>query len=123
MSKIKLDDTMLSVFSKMSEGNPGAMSVLANLVKYGRYIDPYAESFMYILMLDERGIYGSRIWILYKDICGESIVRLMFLIRACQLGIVMTDDLFKPDKDFDEIMLSTLYVLPNMNTEIPGGVS
>jgi hypothetical protein len=38
------------------------------------------------LFLDDKGIYGSRIWMFYKDVCGESLVNMLAVMRACQLG-------------------------------------
>lgn len=38
--------------------------------------------------MDDMGIYGSHIWLLYKDICGQNLVQLLGLLRAYQLGFV-----------------------------------
>ena len=39
-----------------------------------------------ILQMDSLGIYGSRIWCLYKDVCGESIPKAIAMLRAYQMG-------------------------------------
>ena len=89
MLKIKLSDTTKDVLVKMSEGNPGALSVLIRILNNPQ-IDP--DSFMgpmgAILSLDTLELYGSNIWILYKDVCGESISKMLAVIRAQQLGFV-----------------------------------
>lgn len=70
-SRIELNDTGLSVLLKMSDGNPGAMDVIAQMLKEGARIDP--QSFLgglgAVLALDTHRIYGPRIWMLYKDVC------------------------------------------------------
>ncbi len=88
MSKIQLTDTAPDILVKMSEGNHGAVSVLIRMLKEGEAIDP--QSFMgglgAILGLDTHRIYGSKIWMLYKDVCGQDLVKMMAVLRACQLG-------------------------------------
>ena len=88
MSKINLNDSVLTILEKMSEGNPGAATVLVRIVKEGAEIDPqsFAGELTGILSLDTYGIYGSKIWMLYKDVCGHSLVDMLALLRACQLG-------------------------------------
>jgi len=61
---IDFGDSML--LEKMSEGNPGAISVLGRLM-----IVP--TGLMSILDLDDMNIRGSQIWVAYKDYCGEDI--------------------------------------------------
>lgn len=86
--RITLEDTTISALMKLSEGNPGALSVLARWLKEGSVIDPYADPFMGVLMLDTFGIYGPDIWILYKDICDSSLGLFWSVVRAMQYGIV-----------------------------------
>lgn len=88
MSRIQLTDTTLDVVMKMAEGNPGAANVLSELLKQGRQIDPdsFCGGLATIMDFDTNGIYGCKIWVLYKDVCGQSIRRVMLLSRAAQLG-------------------------------------
>lgn len=90
MSRVQLSDDVRSILFKMSEGNPGALTVMLQLLKKGEQIDP--DSFMgglgIILSLDTHEIYGSRIWMLYKDVCKEDIVSMVAVLRAVQLGYV-----------------------------------
>jgi hypothetical protein len=72
----------------MGEGNPGGMNVLMQLVNsYGN------QGFMSVLWLDTWEIYGSKLWVLYKDVCGESIENTYYLVRAAQLGFLDSQDL------------------------------
>jgi hypothetical protein len=59
---------------RMSKGNPGALRVMMDLAGMG-------SSFDYLAALDEMSIYGSDIWLCYKDVCGQSIFHLMDEIR------------------------------------------
>ena len=88
--KIKLTDTTPDVITKMSEGNPGALSVCIQLLTETEKIDPDAAlgGLSGILMLDGLGIYGSKIWMLYKDVCGEDIADTITVLRGYQLGFI-----------------------------------
>lgn len=99
--RIGLHDDLRSIVMKMasyestdgsqpSGVNPGALNVLLGIVKEAENIDPCngLGAFGPILMLDSLKIYADRIWMLYKDVCKESIVDTIGMIRACQLGIV-----------------------------------
>jgi len=88
MSKIKLNDSGLEIITKMSDGNPGAMSALAELIKNNERIDP--DSVLgplgAILYLDSVKIYGSDIYILFNDKCNRDVRKLIMLLRAAQMG-------------------------------------
>lgn len=93
MSRLNLMMAGMDVAVKMSDGNPGAISVLMMLMasdQPGVEIDPDAAfgGMTPIFNLDTLGIYGSRIWCLYKDVCEESIPHLVALLRGWQLGYV-----------------------------------
>lgn len=89
MSRIKLEDTTLSTIAKMSDGNPGAMMAMLEIIKNHDKIDPQAAfgGLGAIMMLDTWEIYGSSIYILYNDKCGKNVRRMLMLMRATQLGI------------------------------------
>lgn len=89
-TRIELNDTTISMIMKMSGGNPGAVTVLAECLKRGADIDP--DDFMgglgAILGMDSHGIYEHRIWMLYKDVCGQDLKLMLGLLRAVQLGFL-----------------------------------
>ena len=87
-TRIELSDDIKSVLFKLSDGNPGAITVLLRLIKVAEQIDPDAAMGPYapLLNLDSFGIYGSRIWVLYKYVCGEDILKTLAMLRALQLG-------------------------------------
>ena len=88
--RIGLQDTALDVFMKLSEGNPGALTVCMEIFTQNAAIDPdaFLSGLGPLLALDTLGIYGSSIWLLYKDICGEDITKTLAVLRAWQLGFV-----------------------------------
>lgn len=88
MSRIEPDDTSVGILVKLAEGNPGGLTVMINLMKESEAIDPDSVmgEFSHILMLDAFEIYGPRIWMLYKDVCGENLTKTVAVLRAVQLG-------------------------------------
>jgi hypothetical protein len=91
-SKIKLGDSVMDVLIKMSEGNPGAANVLAQILDKK---DWYAgvDGIMMILNLDTIGIYGSKIWILYKDCCNSDLTQMELVLRNWQMGKLTAYDI------------------------------
>lgn len=89
--RITLSDTPVSAITKMSEGNPGAATVLTRVMLDGSKIDPdagHGQSIFILLGFDSRGIFGSRVWMLYKDVCRERLDHTIAMVRAVQLGIL-----------------------------------
>lgn len=93
MGRIQLDDRPLDAMQKMTDGNPGAAVVLGELFQKTKEIDPHAGlgGYHYILFLDDMEIYGSKIWLLYKDICEQKVERIILLLRAWQLGVIKSN--------------------------------
>ncbi len=89
-------DNMMSIVLKMSQGNSGAANVMVQLFIKNADIDPDSVFGEYstVLMLDSMGIYGSEIWILFKDICDQNIHKMILLLRAVQLGYVTWDEVY-----------------------------
>jgi len=96
MSVFELSDSILTIALKMSKGNPGAATVLARLLNEGDEIDKQAlmgkGGVAAVLNLDSFEIYGSRIWLLYKDVCGANLIKMMAVLRAVQCGIINVDE-------------------------------
>lgn len=92
MSKIQLSDTTMDVVAKMSEGNPGAMSALMEMI-IPNNIDPdnVIGGLGAIMLLDTWGIYGTDIYVLHSDICGRQLSKTLAVIRASQLGLFSSD--------------------------------
>jgi hypothetical protein len=93
--RITLQDNLISAAVKLAEGNPGAVTALLELAKQNERIDPDCAFGPVgpLFQLDTLGIYGSRIWMLYKDVCGQNVLYTLAVLRAVQLGIVPPFDL------------------------------
>ncbi len=84
-----LNMSTMDVLVTMAEGNPGASRVLADLWQQNEAIDPDSAlgSMGGIFALDNLDCYGSRIWMLYKDVCGQNLPAMVGVLRAVQLGL------------------------------------
>jgi hypothetical protein len=80
----------LDIVMALSEGNPGAVRVLMELYDAEKTMDPDSAwgGFGPGFGLDNLDIYGSKIWILYKDVCSQNIEATLAVLRAHQLGIL-----------------------------------
>ena len=64
---IDLKDSIMDILILMSEGNPGAATVLAQLMQ------DRDMGLIAIMHLDDMNIRGTQIWIGYKEYCKENI--------------------------------------------------
>jgi hypothetical protein len=65
--KINPEDSPFDAIEKMSEGNPGALTALTDVLESKGVKD----TFEFMMNLDLRRVYGSKIWIGYKDYCNQ----------------------------------------------------
>lgn len=86
--RITANMTVQQMIIVMCEGNPGAMNVLINITKQGGQIDTddAFQGLGTIMTMDMLGIYGHRIWGLYKEVCGKDLAKTIAMTRAYQLG-------------------------------------
>jgi hypothetical protein len=94
-TRIQLEDSIQNIIIKMSDGNPGAVTTLIEVIKNDGRVDPQSAfaGVGSILLLDSFGIYGSSIYILYNDKCNKNIRKFIMLLRAVQLGFIRVDRL------------------------------
>ena len=87
--RITLGMSGAEICKAMAEGNIGGATVCISLLKHNAEIDhdSLLGNLGSILILDTLNIYGSRIWMLYKDVCKENIATTIALLRAYQLGV------------------------------------
>jgi hypothetical protein len=90
MGRIVPSDSIHEALQKMSEGNPDAISAMLDIYGQTLEIDPTVGlgQLHYILWLDDLGVYGGTIWVLYKDVCGQDAEKVLTLCRAWQLGLL-----------------------------------
>ena len=87
-SIIKKDTT--EILAMMVDGNIGATKALMEILTKYKSIDPdaFLGGLGVVFDLDALGIYGSNIWILFKDVCDFNVLKIAVLFRAKQLGII-----------------------------------
>jgi hypothetical protein len=94
MSRLKLDMSFNDAVFAMSDGNPGAITVIMDGFRLGDSIDPQGMGgWGFVLNLDQYGIYGSRVWRLYKYLCGESLSKAIAMVRSAQMGLISAETL------------------------------
>jgi len=124
--RIKLTDSTQSAIVKLCEGNPGALSVCLEVLTRGAQIDPQAMmgGLAGLLALDTLGIYGSKIWMLYKDVCGQDLVKTLAVLRSWQLGHTSKQRVdhaisnYGDGLDLDAILLAVQETLPEFGQEL-----
>jgi hypothetical protein len=79
----------------LADGNPGAVRVMMEMFAKTEAIDPdnAIGGLGSVLFLETLGMYGSRIWLLYKDVCDMDLVATLGMLRAVQLGLLSERDL------------------------------
>lgn len=100
--------------------------VCMRILNEGMNIDPDGMfgGLSILLMLDTYNIYGPRIWMLYKDVCGQDIVKTIAALRVCQMGLFPieklqhTIDSYGEGVDPDELLTMVKNRLPNFNDPI-----
>lgn len=94
MNKIKLDSNPVEAITAMAEGVIGTARVLGDLWTRCAFIDPdnWAKNWWVMLALDNLELYGSNIWLFYKDVCGESYINMCLMLRGIQLGALDHDE-------------------------------
>lgn len=93
--RINFNMSIPEVLVAMCEGNPGALTVCIEAIKNAERIDPDSAfgGLGVIMFMDDLGVYGSRIWMLFKDVCKEDLTKMLAVIRARQLGLGVTAEM------------------------------
>jgi len=64
-------DTEIKQYMTLADGNPGAATVLGEFSLYDGDIQIYLDWF------ERKEIVGPKLWILYKDMCGSNVIKVM----------------------------------------------
>lgn len=101
MSRIGLEDNLISMVAKMSEGNPGAATAIMEILENHDKIDPQGAlgGVGAIMILDTFGIYGTNIYVLWSDKCNRDTRKMLMLLRAVQLGFMPESRLVEISND------------------------
>jgi len=72
----------------MSDGNPGTMGCVSEILKDAANIDSdnFAGLLGPLLSLDMYNIYGADLYKFYNDYCYKNVVMMIAVLRAVQLG-------------------------------------
>ncbi len=86
--RINIDMSITDAVLALCDGNPGGLTVCADLLKSAERINPDGGlgGLGILLLLDSLNIYGSRIWGLYKDVAKQNLGKTVALLLAWQLG-------------------------------------
>jgi len=101
MCRIQLTDNTMDILIKMSDGNPGALTAMMEIIEKHESIDPQAMmgGLGAIMILDTWKIYGTDIYILYNDKCDKDVRKMLMIMRAVQLGFMPESKLVAMAKD------------------------
>ncbi len=69
-------DEWKDVLVKMSEGNPGGLQAMIQMIKTDQ-----ARGCGCVLLLDDMNIRGTQIWICFSNVCGQDALLLMDFIE------------------------------------------
>lgn len=108
MSKLNFNETFSDVLLKLSEGNPGAMTTLFEIMKAKnddeiKYLDTF-------LVIDTMELYGSNLYMLWNDCCNRDINKVLEVIDGYQLGKITDIDINERiknigyGKSFDDLL-------------------
>jgi len=88
MSRIGLTDSIQDILCNMSDGNPGALVAMLQLIEHTPNIDPQnvLGGFGVIMSLNDMKIYGTDIAVLFSDKCDKDPRKFNLLMRGRQLG-------------------------------------
>jgi len=99
MTRLTLNDDFKESMKKLCDGNPGAINVMFQCLD-----KDFISGSLTLVELDRKGIYGSDIWRIYKDECGEDIDKFMrkinpasFTEKGQQFSRRMQGELMKGD--------------------------
>lgn len=126
--RIQLDMNMVEVVVTMSEGDLRVAPICADALRHGKFIDPdnAFEGFGALLDLDTHGIYGSRIYMLWNDVCKRNLAHMLAVLRADQMGqlagcsdrvIQHAIDNHGEGLDLPAVLVAVKEALPNFNID------
>jgi len=85
--KYQYGDSTMDLVVKMGEGNPGAMMACMELFKIG------PSGAVTILNLDDIGLYGEKLYMLWNDCCGRDASKVVQVVEARNFGKLSDQDI------------------------------
>lgn len=93
MAKIDLNDSIMDIVMKMAEGNPGALTFIMELMKHQQSAG--IDGMVLLLHLDDIGLYGSPLYMLWNDCCDRDLGKVEVVMRNYQFGKLTKDQILK----------------------------
>lgn len=108
MGKIQLTDDTMEILYKMSEGNPGAISILTKLLSKETTQELVDSIINVILPLDTLGVYGSKLYMLWVDACDNNTDKVKKVIELWRNGKLTKEEIHENlnqnyAKPFDQV--------------------
>lgn len=98
--RIELRDTVTDIIHKMSEGNPGALTVIMKMLEKG------PEGVFELLSLDDMNIRGTQIWVGFKDYCKCDLDNFVKSIKERDEGMVTRINIVGSEGNHSEIAVT-----------------
>lgn len=101
MGKLTITDTLQDIVLKLAANNPGAMRVLFELMRF------HEDGKLMILKFDDFEIYGSLIWLCWKDLLNYDTAKLFELLRTDKLKEAIStkmgeDEAFRKEWEYSQ---------------------
>ena len=89
-TRINPDGPLFPALTALAENNGGAVAVLHQAAITAAGLNPENPQAAWgpLLLLDQLGIYGDRVWNLHKDVCGHDTATFIGVLQATELGII-----------------------------------
>ncbi len=84
--KLTANMSLMDMMMVMSQGNPGALTVLMQMMENPNGI-------LDIVLLDSLDIRGSKIWMLYSDSCNQDMGKFQRTLMALRSGAYTTEEI------------------------------
>ena len=81
MNRLTLSDNLQTILEKMSDGNPGCLSFLLEVIKREN-VDVFCEM---VVKLDISELYGSLIYMLWNDCCNRDTQKTIRMINKLDI--------------------------------------
>ena len=108
MSKLELSDSFDKIMIKLSEGNPGALNVLFEIMKENN--NDLLKSIPIFIMIDSMELYGSYLYMLWNDCCNKDIhktIKVIDLYKRGEIGQPTLNERIRNvgrGKSFDDLL-------------------
>ena len=105
--KIKSDMSVYDVIDVMSEGNPGAMRVIMEILQD-------QTGFLKLLSLDSLDIRGVKLYMLYNDCCGRNMKKFKRTLELLNYGVFSHDEIMA---NLDEYAVALPFIDDELDIE------